>query len=164
MRKFLLLTVVAFLMAGTAAMAAETGPGCGPGKVVFNGKKGILFQNLAWTTNYAFLPWQLFAITLGTSGCNADAVIMRDKEQHVFVASNFDRLSQDMASGRGEYVDAMADLMGCQSSAYPAFAHMAQQTYGKIFTSNANATSVLANLKSEINARPRLAAQCARVS
>lgn len=164
MRKFLLLTVVAVLISGTAAMAAEMGPGCGPGKVVFNGKKGMLFQNLAWTTNYFGLPWQWFAITSGTSGCNADSVILRENEQRAFVASNFERLSQDMAEGHGEYVDAMADLMGCQPSVRPAFARMAQERYGEIFTGHANAKSVLANMKHEINARPRLASRCTRVS
>lgn len=163
MRKFLFLAIAATLLAGTAAMASETGAGCGLGKMIFEGKKGILFQSLAWTTN-GTLGNQTFGITSGTSGCDADAVILREKEQEVFVAANFDRLSQDMAQGRGETVDAMASLMGCDAVAHADFARMGQERYGAIFSGQGDTLQVLANMKRELAAHPVLAGSCTRVS
>ena len=163
MRKFLFLAIAATLLSGTAAMAAETGAGCGLGKMIFEGKKGVLFQSLAWTTN-GTLGNQTFGITSGTSGCDADAVILREKEQEVFVAANFDRLSQDMAQGRGELVDAMASLMGCSSSVHADFAHLGQERYGEIFTGQGDTQLVLTNLKREMAAHPVLASSCSRIS
>jgi len=163
MRKFLVLAAAAMMLASGSVMAAETGPGCGVGKLVFEGSKGILFQNLAWTTN-VYLG-NIFSITFGTSGCSADAVILRDKEQEVFVAANLDQLSQDMAQGRGEYVNAMAALMGCDSSVYATFGEMGQQRYGAIFADDTGSEGrVLTNLRREARANPVLANSCNRLS
>lgn len=162
MRKFLVLAFAAILLSATAATAAELGAGCGAGKMVFEGKKGIAMQSLAWTTNWTLLN-QMFAITSGTSGCNADSVILRDKEQEVFMAANVDSLSQDMAAGHGDYLNAMAELMGCDSSVYAAFGDMSQQRYDAIFAST-NDAAALNNLKREVKAHPVLAAHCTRVS
>lgn len=163
MRKCLFLAIAGTLLFVGSAVAAETGPGCGLGKLVFDGKKGILFHTLAWTTN-GTLSNQTFGITSGTLGCDADAVILREKEQEVFVAANFERLSQDMAQGRGQYVDAMANLMGCGPAVRTDFARMSQERYDAIFTPTADTMSVLASVKREVAAHPALASSCTRVS
>jgi hypothetical protein len=98
--KFLALAAGIVFVLSFNAMAEEKGAGCGLGKMLFEGKSGMVPHILAATTNGSSGN-NTFGITSGTSGCEADSVIKREHEQEVFVANNFDNLSQDMARGDG---------------------------------------------------------------
>ena len=163
MKKLLGISLALGLLMATQAMA-DNGPGCGLGATVFKGKKGLIPHILAGTTNGTSYN-QLFGITSGTLGCSDDAVVKKDKEQEVFVASNLDSLSIDMAQGNGAHLDSLASLMGCTGEVSADFARMTQEKFNTLFPSDATGTTeLLQGLKREIKADPTLASGCTRVS
>ena len=164
MKRILGLILGIGLLMTSIAFAENNGSGCGLGKRLFEGKKGLLFNVLAVTTNQIYST-NTYAMTSGTSGCDADSVILRDKEQEVFVAVNLDNLSQDMAQGDGMYLQALSGLMGCTTEAFGTFAELAQDKYEVLFdTVDANAAGLLSGLKRELAAHPMLNTNCDRIS
>ena len=121
MKKLIGLAIVAVVFTVPAAMAAESGAGCGLGSQLFEGKDGLLFNVLAQTTN-GISGNNTFGMTSGTSGCDKDSVVLQEKEQEVFVSANMGNLSQDMALGSGQYLQSMAVLMGCSGAVFGDFA------------------------------------------
>jgi hypothetical protein len=145
------------------ARTKEGGPGCGPGKMVFEGQRGILPQVLAVTTNNFYGPWQMFAISSGTSGCDSNAVIMTDRQQEEFVSANLDELSQQMAVGRGEHLALLAAIMGCDATTTHDFGAMTQVRYEVLFPHvELEARELLQTLRHEIAVEPALRARCIR--
>jgi len=140
------------LSAGTAL--ADSGSGCGLGKQVWIGQSGLVPHLLALTTNNLISPASS-SMTSGTSGCKADGVIFKSQEAEVFVAVNLDNLSQEMAQGKGTYLDSLASLMGC-SAVSSEFASMTQSKYAELIS----ASDLIDGLKREISADQKLAAGC----
>ena len=164
MKKSIGLIVVLGLLSAPAVFAANNGSGCGLGKTLFEGQKGMVPNILAAIIN-GISSNNVFAITSGTSGCDADSVVLQEKEQEVFVAVNLDNLSQDMAQGDGMYLQALSGLMGCTTEAFGTFAELAQDKYEVLFdTVDANAAGLLSGLKRELAAHPTLNTHCDRIS
>ena len=165
MSRYLFILIILSMLFGNQLLAGEDGPGCGLGKTIFNGQKGkgahiaaAITNDISWTT-------QSSAITSGTSRCDSDGVIFKEKEQEVFVAVNLDNLSQDMAQGNGMYLQALSGLMGCTTEAFGPFAELAQDKYEVLFdTVDANAAGLLSGLKRELAAHPMLNTNCDRIS
>ena len=164
MKKTIGLIVALGLLSAPALFAANNGAGCGLGKTLFEGKKGLVFNVLAATIN-GISGNQTFGMTSGTSGCDQDSVILLKKEQEVFVAVNLDNLSQDMAQGDGTYLQALSGLMGCSTEAFGTFAELTQNKYEVLFdAADANAAGLLSGLKREMAAHPMLNSNCTRIS
>lgn len=113
-------------------MAAETGPGCGWGSMIFDGKEGVVFHVLAATTNGSFGN-QTFGMTSGTAGCDASKPIHKQMAYN-FLDSNMDKVARDMASGSGESVTTLAGLLGVPEDKTPLFIKTSQDNFGKIFS------------------------------
>jgi len=112
MKEFIVSAALAtFGLAGTVhAAGTSNGPGCGWGATVFKGQSGLFAHTAAATTNGT--SWnQWFGLTSGTAGCDPDTVVSNEYQRKLFVASNMDNLSQDMAQGRGDHLDALASLL-----------------------------------------------------
>lgn len=125
------------------------GPGCGVGTMVFKGKTGVVNQVLASTTNGTFS--NTFAITSGTSGCEADGVVMREHERQVYAAVNFRNLKQDIARGEGEYLAALETLMDVRPEDRAAFGAFARERFAVLFDSpEASPDTFLAALDTEL--------------
>lgn len=143
--------VVAFaaLPAGNA-FAAASGPGCGVGAMIFEGQSGVLPQTAAATTNGTFAN-QLFGISTGTLGCQQDAVVMKEHERALFAEVNFEHLKKDMATGQGEYLDALASLMGVEEADKAAFAAFTRERFAMLVnTADVTSEQFLANLDREL--------------
>ena len=160
-RKFVILLMGLSLFFGFSALADE-GAGCGLGKQLFDGQSGLVPNVLAATTNGSSGN-NTFGMTSGTSGCDADSVILNDQEQAIFVAANFDNLSQDAAQGGGEYLRSLANLMGCSTSAYSELAGMTRANHAALF-GVAAPEAMLDGLKEKMAASPALSAACGRLS
>jgi len=138
---------------------------CGPGPVVTSNDQSIALQSLGATTNAFFLPTQTLAITSGTSGCSNDGLIYKDKEQAVYVAYNYEGIVEDLAAGQGEHLSALAGLMGCDRSATDALGTVAQERFEAVVPERGRAPdALLAALKREAAAHPRVASGCATLS
>jgi len=118
--------------------------GVGLGAVVFQGKKGKVFEVLAVTTNGTSYS-STFAITSGTSGYK-DGLVIGVNVVDSYVADNMDNLATDIAKGDGEYLDALATLMKVEDKS--AFKAKLQQNFTKIYTSkDVNSKEVVANIR-----------------
>jgi Protein of unknown function (DUF3015) len=141
-KKLLMLWVlVLFGMQAGLAMAVnpDTGPGCGLGKILwadYKHQKNIAPQVMMATTNATGM--NTFAITSGTSGCTNDGQVMAEHKINVFVAVNFDNLSQEMAQGRGEYLASLATLMGIPADHESEFFAMTQKQYAGLVEAGDN--------------------------
>jgi hypothetical protein len=136
MKRVLVLSVAVLfgLQVGIALAAPtgnpDTGPGCGLGKLAWQNyphQKTIGVQAMQATTNGTGM--NTFAISSGTSGCTNDGQVWASEKTNVFVAVNFNNLSQDMAQGHGEHLTSLATLMGIPADQQPAFFTMTQDRY-----------------------------------
>ncbi|MBI5200534.1 MAG: DUF3015 family protein [Elusimicrobia bacterium] len=152
------LAVLVLGLASAAQAGVHNMSGCGLGSMIFkNNVKGE--QILASTTNGLFGN-QTFGISSETLGCTKDGVVKADKRREVFASVNLQKLSQEMAQGRGEYLNGFAALSGCKDQA--AFAKFSQTHYQKLFTSeNTDASALLQNVDAQIAADPAMAKACA---
>ncbi|HKI96876.1 MAG TPA: DUF3015 family protein [bacterium] len=162
MKKLLVLSAFALLLAAPTAFAGNSA-GCGLGHLLWTGQSGMVANVLGATTNGTFGS-QTFGITTGTSGCNANDTVYNQTQQEQFVSANMDKLSTEMAQGNGEYVSALAELMGCNAAAQPEFAHMSQSKYESLFASDADAQAWLGTLKAEMSKDAVLSHSCSRIS
>ncbi|MBI4345803.1 MAG: DUF3015 domain-containing protein [Elusimicrobia bacterium] len=156
-----LMALAVLALASSAQAGVHNMGGCGLGSMIFkNNVKGE--QILAATTNGLFGN-QTFGISSETLGCTKDGVVKSEKRREVFASVNLQKLSQEMAQGRGEFLNGFAALSGCKDQASrDAFAKFAQQNYQKIFTSeDTDATALLKNVDSAVAADPALSQACA---
>ncbi len=165
MKKTAMLAAGAMLLAVAAFAGNQNDAGCGVGSLIFK-KNDMGAQILAATTNGTFGN-QTFGITSGTLGCNASGNLSQstraevEREQKNFVAANYRDLSREMAQGQGEYLNSMADLLGCAQVDVPSFDKMAQKDYGRIFTSAAvTPNHVLDALKAQVKKNFSLSKSC----
>ncbi len=155
MKKFVAVAVVFLLLvfAVSSAFAAKrktTGGeahrnvGCGLGTMLWENKAddSTLLQTLQATTNGTCAN-QTFGITSGTSECEQPAKFAKNDRLNEFVVANMDNLAKDIAMGRGETLDAFADLMQVPVEKRAEFYQKLQANFAKVFTSE---NVVLANV------------------
>ncbi len=95
----------------------------------------------------------------GTSGCGKIKTAYIQQQQ--FVAVTIDHLSEQIAQGRGEYLQSLSALLGCPVSAYSNLASISQQNYEQLFPSVETEPEVfLTRLKEKMRGNPRLADSC----
>ena len=147
-------------MAAPAAISAGGygSAGCGLGAIVFGSKPGMI-QVLAATTNATFYS-QTFGITTGTSECGG-GVVKVHAEQKVYAYNNFGQLQKEIAQGRGERLQTLAYLMGCDAKAVDAFGAAAQKNYGVIFSDKSvDSDAMLERVRSAVQLDAAVASQC----
>ncbi|MEE9614047.1 MAG: DUF3015 family protein [Thermodesulfobacteriota bacterium] len=123
--------------------------GCGLGTMIFEQgtSDGLLVQVVAATTN-GFLGNQTFGITSGTSECKQQTTIV-STETIQFVADNMDGIAKDIASGQGESLDTLSELMEIPAEDRSAFYGTLQRNFSEIFPSDkVEATDVIVSIAS----------------
>ncbi len=154
MKKVLVVAVAvaSLLIAGVAFAAgggqAHLNTGCGLGTMLFqnNADGKTLLQTFQATTN-GFYGNQTFGITTGTSDCQQPKNFVSNEQLNAFMVANMDNLARDIAQGRGETLDAFAELMGVPADKRPEFYAQLQTSFARIFTSsNVQMASVMDNI------------------
>ncbi len=142
--KKIIVSVVAVLALGTVASATiNNQTGCGLGSQIIKDDSSAVMLSIQATLN-GTSGNQTFGITSGTSGCTKTKLVMNERAAE-FVASNMDQLAKDVAVGRGESVNTLAELLAVEDKA--AFAASLQSNYNAIYTSkNAKMADVLDNI------------------
>lgn len=136
MKKFVLvIAALSFVLVGfSAAMAADTNTGCGLGDLILGDPDSVISQTFEVTTN-GTSGNQTFGITSGTSNCTKPSSFVSNDRLEEFVASNMDSIAQDIASGSGESLETVAELMGVPASERAAFGTTLQASFSKIYSS-----------------------------
>ena len=139
MRKMWIVAVIAVfvLMTGSAfAGQAQNNTGCGLGTMLFKGNadNSVVLQTFQATTNGIYGN-QTFGITTGTSDCQQPKNFVSNERVNEFMVANMDNLAKDIAQGRGETLDAFAELIGVPAENRAEFYAQLQSGFGRIFTS-----------------------------
>lgn len=154
MKKTLIAGLIA--LAPFAAQAADKGPGCGWGAMVFDGQSGIGPNVLAATTN-GILGNQTFGMTSGTAGCDSNHTITAAAAD-IFLNKNMEKVARNMATGEGEALDTLASLIGVAEEDKAHFFSMTRNNFGKIYGGDkASSVEVLTSLKEVMKADSKLA-------
>jgi hypothetical protein len=159
MKKYILAIVGTILFSSSAFAAGYGDAGCGLGSLLFDKQPGPV-QILAATTN-GTADNQTFAITSGTSNCDAKGFDTTKLEQEQFVANNFSGLAKEMAAGQGEQLTALAGIMGCPTVQQSRFNTVAQQNYQAIFASDSTTPAeVLTAVRGVVSKDNELSTTC----
>lgn len=131
MKKVLVSLVLSGSLISGAFAAANTNTGCGLGSYLID-KQGILWNVFQYTLNNSS-GTQTFGISSGTLGCKSGKVAMDSRTQE-FVSSNMDALSQEIAQGKGEHLDTLAELLNIADK--EAFSLALQANYNKLYANH----------------------------
>ncbi len=139
MKRLLAVAVVVLVLGatGVAFGAARDNVGCGFGTLLFkdSANNSTLLQSVQFTLN-ALFGNATFGITSGTSECKTPSKFVSNKELNEFVVANMDNLAKDMARGKGETLEAFAELLQVPQMDRPAFYQKMQANFAAVFTSD----------------------------
>ncbi len=145
MKKFFVAIALSALSTSAFAGAAG-GPGCGWGQMLFEGQTGTATHVLGLTTNGS-TGNNTFGVTSGTNGCSSSGTITYDGKGMVKVGAVMDEFSEDVASGDGEVLTAVAVTLGVKQEDRAYFKETMHNNYSEIFTTqNVTQEEVLANM------------------
>ena len=134
-------------MAASIPMLAQANPGCGLGAQVFEGKSDPGSHIMAATTN-GISGNQTFGMSTGTLGCDTSKTI-KFSAAGLYLNTNMEKVARGMATGEGEAINTLADLMGVQADDKATFFSATKSNFGKIFVGDSvSADDVLVSLKS----------------
>ncbi|MDN5848373.1 MAG: DUF3015 domain-containing protein [Nitrococcus sp.] len=158
MRNQLLTATALLALSMTGPALADNNIGCGVGTIIWDGQDGVAPMILGATTNGSFGN-QTFGISSGTLGCQQGGTVTAAARLPMFAGHNLDELAGDMAAGRGESLDVLANLYGIRSEPdRAAFSALTQAHFAQLFPSeNVTAGQVLAELESLMANDARLA-------
>ena len=140
MKKLILGVIGGALLSLPSFAVDKSNTGCGLGYMVFkDSKDSVLTEILAVTTN-GTSGSQTFGITSGTSECKKPKTYVKNDKLFKFVSDNMDQLASDIASGSGETLETVAELMNIPKEKRAKFFLKAQENFDKIY-SNENVQS-----------------------
>lgn len=155
--KRLILAAALSVTASGAMAGAAGGEGCGWGNMLFEGQSGTAAHVLAITTN-GTSGNNTFGVTFGTNGCSSSGTIKYGGKEMIDVSAVMDELSEDVARGEGEVMNAMAVSLGIQTQDRAAFNSAMHENFNVIFPSQDVTTDeVLAAIWSVMQQNEQLA-------
>jgi hypothetical protein len=151
---FIIVVALSLMLVGSAfakGQQAHMNVGCGLGTLLWKdgADDSILYQLFQITTNGTgnWVGATTFGITSGTSECQQPKNFVSNERTNEFMAANMDNLARDIAQGRGETLDAFAELMGIPTEKRPEFYAQLQSGFARIFpTSDVQMASVMDNI------------------
>lgn len=133
--------------ASSFALANASGPaGCGLGSTVVFPDANQWYQHVMAATTNATSGNQTFGMTSGTLGCEAANGPL--KSAQVFMDENMDQLAAEAATGQGETLAALAEVMGVQAQDQAAFNRVMQSNFDAMFSAEATSSSAFETMTS----------------
>ncbi len=114
--------------------------------MVMEGKTGKFNYIVASMLN-ALSSNQASGMSTDTLNCDVDSIAKVESEDKVFVASNYENLSEDISQGKGEYLAAYGMLLGCSDENIDEFSKMTQENYEVIFSGDHTVNDVISRTK-----------------
>jgi hypothetical protein len=143
MKKKILAVVVCLVMISMVGVAGANTVrqdcGCGLGGMALADKEGFLW-NMVGTLLNGLCGNQTFAMSTGTLDCGAPKKFATNDKVNVFVSDNMDVLAVDIAQGRGESLDALAEIAEVPAVERPTLYAALQNNFDTIYP-NAQVTS-----------------------
>lgn len=129
--KFNFLVSILFLLIGYQSFATDGSSGCGPGWYIL--KDNSLVSSSLRNTTHAVVPVATSGMTSGTSNCTKHTIVKTEGQSRHFIANNFFEIKAEVAKGHGEYVNSLADIIGCDANAKRHFQNSLKSNFRKIF-------------------------------
>lgn len=130
-----ILASLVLLSASTSAFAvAPGGPNCGWGNMLLEGDTGLPMHMLALTTN-GTSGNGTFGMTFGTNGCSVDGALTYGGEKMAWFNNILDQYSTDVAQGNGEALDAVAVILGVETTDRGHFNSLMHENFTTLFPS-----------------------------
>lgn len=147
---------IALLATSSSVFAvAPGGPNCGWGNMLFEGDSGIGSHFLASSTN-GTSGNATFGMTSGTNGCSVEGKLTYGGV--AMIGSMMNELTEDVARGDGEAMNAVAVLYGIQKEDRATFSSTMHQNFNTLFPNEAvTAEQVMASMNKLMKADSRLA-------
>ena len=130
MKKIVLGAVAALVLSSSAIAGVNNQTGCGLGAMIIKDDSSAVMLALQATFNGTSAN-QTFGVTFGTSGCKKVKLVMSEQAE-AFVAANMDQLAKEIAMGKGESIDTLAELLKVEDT--QEFAQALQSNYNSIYT------------------------------
>lgn len=126
--------------ASSFALANANGPaGCGLGSTVIFPDANKWYQHVMAATTNGTSGNQTFGMTSGTLGCESANGPL--KSAQVFMDENMDQLAADAATGQGETLAALAEVMGVEAADKAAFNRAMQSNFDAVFSTDATSST-----------------------
>ena len=107
--------------------------------------ESITSSSVRLSTNSFTTP---YGMTSGTSGCKRHSIVQKESKQIHFVEENLDQLELEMSMGKGQFVEQLASLLGCENKV-SAFTKTMQKSYSELFQGpKTNPSHLLNSVKS----------------
>ena len=137
MKKFVVIAITAACLTGSAYAqgSIRDNCGCGLGTMALGDQNPSLVMQLVVTFLNAISGNQTFGITSGTLECEPHAGFASNKRILEYVGDNMDHLVMDIASGSGDSLAALADLMDVPQTARADLYATLQSHFDDIFPS-----------------------------
>ncbi len=147
MKKVLIVMVLTLLISvPMLANAGQMNTGCGLGAIALGEQEGLV-QQIVITFFNGLSYNQTFGITSGTSECTQHTTFVENERLNEYVAKNMDQLAQDIASGNGEALDTVAEIMEVPVENRSEFYAALQENFSNIYTSDdVQAADVIDNI------------------
>jgi len=144
MKKSLLTMILLVVAVPVFANQGASNTGCGLGTMLWGNESdgSVMSQSLQATTNGTFGN-QTFGITSGTSGCAQPANVIKNDRLLAFTADNLDLLARDIATGQGETLETVAELLEVPSAERPVFNATLQTNFERIFVTGDETAGVV---------------------
>lgn len=140
MKRLVVGLLIGFFVAAPAFSAVnKENCGCGLGTLMMQDQQGAFWESLAVTTNGSFSN-QTFGISSGTLGCDKPSYFAVRERLDIFVADNMDSLAVDIAAGKGETLDTLAELAELDENRQEVFFVALQKNFDAIYP-NGDVTS-----------------------
>jgi hypothetical protein len=151
-KKQILVLAMALTASGVMAATIRDNCGCGIGTMALGDQEPTVLSQVAATFLNGICGNQTFGISSGTLECQPSAGIASNARVQQYVADNMDQLILDVAKGRGDSLNALADLMDVAPTARPELFATLQSHFDTIFpTSSVTSADVVQNLDKVIN-------------
>ncbi|WP_457639608.1 DUF3015 family protein [Persephonella sp.] len=135
MKKILAGLIGAAVIASPSLAVNKENTGCGLGYMLFkDAPDSTVFEVLAVTTN-GISGNQTFGITTGTLECKQPEKVVKNDRLFKFVTENMDQLAADIASGSGETLETVSELMNIPAEKRDLFYSKLQENFDKIYSS-----------------------------
>ena len=96
------------------------------------GPMGFASENpLHMTLDYISVPTMVSASTSGSLGCENWDIIKNNRVQYLDLAWN--KLSEEVAQGKGEHISALSDMYGCNGEYQQTFESILYGNYPHLF-------------------------------
>lgn len=135
MKKLVIVLAIVFLSATiVSANTVREDCGCGLGGVAFGEKEGLLWDLLGTFFN-GVCGNQTFGMSSGTLDCDTQGRFTKNERMNIFVAENMDSLAVDIATGKGESLEALAEIAEVPVEKHMILFVLLQKNFNQIYPS-----------------------------